>query len=857
MKVSGSKLRWFAAATLLLLLFLLRPGASRLKSRIITSISSGVGRSVDIGSVHFRLLPRPGFDLENLVVYDDARFGAEPMLRASEVTAVLRLTSLVRGRIEIARLDLTEPSLNLVRAEDGRWNLETLLERTAHIPLAPTAKAKTEPRPGFPYIEGSSARINFKYGPEKKPYSLTNADFSLWQASENTWGVRLKAQPVRTDLNLNDTGILRVNGTWQRAAILRDTPVQFSLEWDRAQLGQLTKFFTHSDQGWRGGVQLEVALAGTPAKLAVSSTVSVQDFRRYDITSGEALRLAARCDGQYSSVDRMFHEIQCSAPVGMGSIRLMGEAGLPGSQRYALALTAEDVPAGALIALARRAKKNLPEDLTAGGVVRGRVTIDRDVPAEMRLEGRGEIAEFHLASAANKAEIGPETFPFIFTSGDAPGSRTAVLSNKKAGGPRIPAGPRVELGPFRVAIGRSVASSPTARGWVNRTGYGLVLVGEAEVAKALRAQRMLGLPALNSTAEGMSQLDLQIAGTWPNWSNGTQADFSGAQVTGSAKLSNVRVTVRGSGGPVEISSAELQLADDKVKVEKLVASVANTSWTGSLKMPRGCGTPGACQVLFDLHANRIALGELSEWAAPRPKERPWYRMLESNPQVGPSLLGNLRAAGRVTVERVQVNSLTASRVSANVNLDRGKLQVSELDADFLGGTHRGAWQADFAAKPAVCGGNGTVTGVVLAGLADTTKGSWISGTANGTYQFSGPCTAGFWTSAEGTLQFDVRNGSLPRISLVEDAGPLPLARLSGEARLHGGKIEVKDAKLDSGSGRFQVSGTASLKRDLDLRLEQLPPGTARGYTITGTLAEPRVAPLPGAEQARLKPEAAK
>lgn len=168
MKLPTSKRRIVAAAALLVLaLFLLRPGASRLKSRIVSAISSGVGRSVDIGSVHIRLLPRPGFDLQNLVVYDDPAFGAEPMLRASEVTADLRLTSLVRGRLEIARLDLTDPSLNLVHSPGGRWNLEALLERTAHNPLAPTGKAKSEPRPGFPYIEATGARINFKSGPEK------------------------------------------------------------------------------------------------------------------------------------------------------------------------------------------------------------------------------------------------------------------------------------------------------------------------------------------------------------------------------------------------------------------------------------------------------------------------------------------------------------------------------------------------------------------------------------------------------------------------------------------------------------------------------------------------------------------
>ena len=107
MKLFTPKKRVAAAAALILLLFLLRPGASRLKSRIIAALSAGVGRPVDIGSVHLRLLPQPGFDLENLVVYDDPAFGAEPMLRASEVTADLRLTSLIRGRMEIARLDLT------------------------------------------------------------------------------------------------------------------------------------------------------------------------------------------------------------------------------------------------------------------------------------------------------------------------------------------------------------------------------------------------------------------------------------------------------------------------------------------------------------------------------------------------------------------------------------------------------------------------------------------------------------------------------------------------------------------------------------------------------------------------------
>ena len=850
-KSSSSKRRWIVAAVIVLLVFLFRPGASRLKARIIASISSGVGRSVDIGSVRLRLLPRPGFDLKNLVVYDDPAFGAEPMLRASEVTATLRLTSLVRGRLEIARLDLTEPSLNLVHGENGRWNLEALLERAARTPLAPTAKAKSEPRPAFPYIEATSARINFKNGQEKKPFVLTNADFSLWQESENAWGVRLEAQPVRTDLNLNDTGVLRVNGNWQRAPALRDTPLSFTLEWSRPQLGQITKLFTGNDQGWRGGIQLDATLAGTPAKLVISSAASIEDFHRYDITGGQPVRLAAHCAGLYSSVDHVFHDVVCTAPVGTGLITLRGETGLPGSHNHGLEVTAEDVPASAAIALAERVKKNLAADLTADGIVRGRLSYRQGPGSRLQFEGKGEVSQFRLASAANKSQVGPETVPFILAGGDNSESRVMrPVLRKSATGARVPEGPHFEFGPLPLGAGR--AGAATARGWASRGGYGVLVAGEMEVSNALRMARMLGVPVLQSAAEGAAQLDFEIAGSWPEWGTGMASNFPGPQVTGTAKLRNVRFGIRGTAGPVEILAADMQLSSDRVQVAKLNAKAAGTAWTGSLDLPRGCGTPGACEIHFNLNANQISLGELAEWVSPRPKARPWYRVLEASPQAGPSWLASLRASGRVAADRLQIGSVDATRVSAVVVLDHGMLAIPQLDADLLGGSHRGMWHADWSAKPALCGGSGLLTGVSLARLAQGTKDAWVAGTASANYKVTGPCSADFWHSAEGALLFEVRDGVLPHFSLTEDASPLKIVRLSGEARLHAGEIETKDARLDSPSGRFQVSGTASLKRELDLKLARAANGARTGYSITGTLAAPRVNALPPTEQARLK-----
>jgi hypothetical protein len=849
-KIFSSKRRVTVSALILLaLLFLLRPGASRLKWRIVSSISSGVGRPVTIGSVHLRLLPRPGFDLENLVVSEDPAFGAEPMLRASEVTASLRLISLARGRIEIARLDLTDPSLNLVRAENGRWNLEALLERTAHTPLAPTGKAKSEPRTGFPYIEASSARINFKYGAEKKPYALTNADFSLWQDSENSWGVRLKAQPFRSDMNLNDTGILQLNGTWQRADVLRETPLQFRVEWSRAQLGQVTKFVSGNDQGWRGTVQMNVNLEGTPAKLQVVSDASVQDFHRYDILNGETLRLAMHCIGQYSSLNHALHGLDCNAPAEGGVISLQGDIGLPGTHSLGLSLRVQNVPASAALALVERAKKNLPEDLVAGGMVNGNLSIQEDAaaPLKLQVEGRGEISDFRLASAASKAEFGSETVPFRFVTDLPPNA----VSRKRAAETPVLAGPHVEFGPFPVAIGHG--AMPTIRGWIDRRGYDISIAGEADIAKTVRAARMVGLPALQTAAEGTAQIDLQIGGSWAAWSYGASPDFIGPRVTGTAKLHNVRVEVRRAVGPVEISSAEMQLLPDEVRLGKLSAKAAGTFWTGSLQMPRGCGTPGACLVHFSLNADQISLRDLNEWVSPRLKERSWYQVLGLSNKPAPSFLASVRAAGHLATEQLQLHNLAAGHVAANISLDGGKLRISDLTADILGGKHTGEWQADFSVTPGVCSGSGALTDISLARIANAANTPWIGGSAKASYEMKGECPADFWTSAEGAVRFDVRDSTLPYISLGEDAGPLKIARFGGQARLYAGVLEIKDAKLDSASGTFLVNGTASFKREIELRLVQPAGASGTAYTITGTLAEPQVTPVAGTEQARLKP----
>ncbi len=109
--------------------------------------------------------------------------------------------------------------------------------------------------------------------------------------------------PMRADVPVGDAGVLRMEGRFQRAPSLRETPVNLKATLTKGQLGQLTALIYGRDRGWRGSVASTAALAGTPSSLAVTLDASTEDFRRFDIALGEALRLSVHCTATYSSID--------------------------------------------------------------------------------------------------------------------------------------------------------------------------------------------------------------------------------------------------------------------------------------------------------------------------------------------------------------------------------------------------------------------------------------------------------------------------------------------------------------------------------------------------------------------------
>ncbi len=534
----------YLALLALLLLALVPPlvNVNRFKHRIVTSISTTLGRPVHLDRVSLNVLPFPGFTLENFVVAEDPAFGSEPIIRANTVRVRLRIASLWRRKIEFSTISLDEPSLNLVHNAQGRWNFESILHQTSQITAAPTGQLRAGREPRFPYIEATGARINVKSGIEKLPFALTEADLALWLTGPQQWNLRLRGRPSRTDTNASDTGTLSIEGTLGRAATFAETPLDLTMLWQHVPLGEASMVLLGRDIGVRGELIASLEAHGTAENAAVKSRIQVNGVRRASFVPAHAVDVDMECQAEAAKLFHAFRAIRCSWPppetatsgLGFDVRSVAGDLGsnLAGAKtRQVLALTGEidDVydPASASFELGA---PQLPAETLLDWL---RVVSSR-VPATEQATGIVTMKLLRQGAATSLA-AGHHTAATPSWSGDLElrgGSLTPADAGSGAAARAPIAMGNLDLRSTRPADGSFVLAPTTLTlggrepavldGRLDQSGYTLHLAGMVSrdrLAELGRAIPQFGdgmdqmLPALPKTDQP-ARLDVSIARSW-------------------------------------------------------------------------------------------------------------------------------------------------------------------------------------------------------------------------------------------------------------------------------------------------------------------------------------------------------
>jgi hypothetical protein len=256
--------------------------AAHFSASVQRALEASLGRRVSFEKVYYRLLPVPGFSLENVTIHEDPRYGLEPFSYMDGLEARLRIDKLLLGQIRFASLRLIDPKLNLVKRDDGAWNVVEFVSRMS----APRAM----PLNLIPAIQVSSGRLDFKLGTRKTTFYVTDADISIYPARSGRVVMNFSGSPARTDRAGNGFGSMRGTLNWLVAA---QSQLEADVTLEPSNFSELATLIQGQDIGVHGTISSRAHIAGPLSALQVTGTLRLQDVHRWDLlpSSGDDWRV--------------------------------------------------------------------------------------------------------------------------------------------------------------------------------------------------------------------------------------------------------------------------------------------------------------------------------------------------------------------------------------------------------------------------------------------------------------------------------------------------------------------------------------------------------------------------------------
>ncbi|HEY6905452.1 MAG TPA: AsmA family protein [Candidatus Acidoferrales bacterium] len=859
--------RWLKGIILILAIFwVVSEGISvairytPVQKTLAVRIEAVFGRPVEVGSYDFSLWGGPTLSARSVTVAEDPQFGREYFLRAESVSVRLRWQSLLRGRIEAGTISLDRPSLNIVLAPDGRWNVAEWLPRaTESTPRsALSAPPVASPAPRFRRIEVEDGRLNFKHGYEKLPFAFVGVTGAVEANRPGRWSIDLQGTPWRAAAMTQQAGALHLTGEVGGTSS-RLRPAVLNVDWPDASVSDVLRLVRGDDRGIRGFLSLAVdaRTLGQDGRWSMQGRAAFRQIHGWDIPlrpDNPSLNLAGTIDWDPSSPFVQFTDIALDAPNSRAraSGRILWDredeksAGRP-QQPDEIALSSARADMGDVLAWIRAFHLGIADSLSVHGSAQVQAKFAGWPPHIVTAEAETDTIQIGAAGATHTARLDPVTFQF------GRGKAATLAANLAWGPSRVPEGAFRLDASFRPAplglaswhiIGRAsqtldLIAGASAIGWNISHGWDLA----GPLACDLRWKDVPYRWSLSRLTGAVETAAFQPAG-WIEIGS-TAANSAGAKLrvpflNHPIDQIKARAELRPGGGYVTVSSAQ----------------AFGARWTGTLNR-RG---PEA-EWQFALSTDRLATADLDRWLNPAWKESFLDRMLpflsERSTAAAPE---NLRATGRIAVGEFVLPPLHISHLQGNLELDGRRIALSSASGRFYDGQLSGSVDAILAAVP-VYRTSFDFSNVSLSSLASASPNltKLLSGSASGEIwlEAHGASRAGLIGSLTCQGRARLANAELRKFDismpLADSAENRTTLFPDGSATFScaQGRVEFQKLDLLSGVGGWiQGTGTVDFNRNVDFRLRALstlpdnPDQPLAAFHVGGSLAAPQVSPVP-------------
>src|SRR5436305_3495749 len=269
--------KWIIGGVVVLLILVIVAGVAlvslnglidRNKEYILAQVKEAVGRDVTVGDIGVSLWGGIGARLKQFSMADDPAFAKEPFIRAEDLQVNMKLLPLFRKEIEVSKVILHQPVINIIKDQQGQFNFSTIGGQKEKQDAEEEKKKKEQGEKGKP--------------PPALLVSLVDIENGQIQYMDRSQGIDFRANQI--DLKLNDISFERPVGVDLSAAVFgaekqnlkvkarvgplgakvesNNLPLEGDLDLDTVPLANLEKTVPGLKQRYPQGLELAGAIGG-------------------------------------------------------------------------------------------------------------------------------------------------------------------------------------------------------------------------------------------------------------------------------------------------------------------------------------------------------------------------------------------------------------------------------------------------------------------------------------------------------------------------------------------------------------------------------------------------------------------
>jgi uncharacterized protein involved in outer membrane biogenesis len=748
----------------------------RHRGAIQAALTERVGRPVELGRLRLSLLPL-GVRIEDFTLAEDPAFPSDrPFVQSDELRVGVRLWSLLGGRIEVRALEMQRPQLEFVRNAAGYWNVETL--------AGGGGRAMTIER--LALRKGRVAVTDRRGAASRAVYENIDLEVSDY-AAQQPFDLTLSA-------TLPGTGAQRLTLDGRAGPVVGSrflaTPFDGEGAFDEVALSELLRFL--QIQPLPG---MEAVISGRARLTARNGEASAQGALRFEHPRARGIELgypiAADFDLHHRTGSRVLRVKSADLLLDRTPLALSGLIDWqPGAAALDVQVKASEVP----LAEAARMAAAFGIAFAADARADGRMTLDLHVHGLARrpeMEGRVSLRDISVSGAGLPGRVSTPSVDLAFTPREIRTSEFSASSN----GTMLDA--RFVLADYATPV-------PTVDVVLRTT--------DAELADLLAVGRAWGMRAVEGlSGSGKVTADIRVTGR-----------TSSLRYAGHAGVADVAVQLPALTQPLRVRHAEITYGGDGARAERLAASFAGTTASGTLQV-RNFAEP---QLAFDLSADDVDIVRMQAAIAGQPSKR-----------ADGHAFRRMTGTGRLRATRIAYAHLLLEDVDAMVALDRGLVRLEPLRAGLYGGRHRGTVTIDVRNVPAAIGMASDIERVdsdrlvtAVTSVEDVIHGALASAVRVNFAAGSGTHIA---RSLNGVFSLDIPKGRIPNLDLLNEiagaarfvtggeslAPATDVAAIGGHFKVLDGVARTDDLTATFEGGRVAVAGSADLATQaLDLRV---------------------------------------